>query len=115
MSGGAESLFPVFIGLWAALGLFSAGFFFLNRNASLKRKVWPPFVAAVALLFAGFAWALGVPEQLFYFLVPATVLITVLNLRAVQFCDACGSTVMNQNPFMKPEFCSKCGAKLGKP
>ena len=108
--GSAEQVFPVFIAVWVVLGLSSAAFFFLNKNAPLKRKVWPPFVVITGVLFVGFAWAMGFPADFFFVLVPATAVITALNLRAVQFCNSCGATLMSQNPFSRPAFCSKCGA-----
>lgn len=108
----AEQIFPIFIGVWVVLGLFSAVFFFLGKNAQLKRKVWPPFTIATAVLFVGFAWAMGFPSEVFFVMVPAVALITFLNLRSTKFCDACGKTIMSQNPFSSPEFCSKCGSKL---
>lgn len=110
--GNPDKLFPIFFGVWAVLGLLSAGFFFLNRNASLKRKVWPPFNIFTGLLFIGFIWAMGFPAHVLYIAVPAVALITLLNLRAMQFCGSCGATLMNQNPLSRPAFCSKCGAKL---
>lgn len=112
--GNPNQVFPVFLGVWVVLGLFSAAFFFLGKNASLKRKVWPPFTIATAILFVGFVWAMGFPSQVFFIMIPAVALITFLNLRSVKFCDACGKTIMSQNPFSRPEFCSKCGAKLGQ-
>jgi hypothetical protein len=110
--GNADQVFPVFFGVWVVLGLFSAGFFFLNKNAALKRKVWPPFLVATGMLFLGFMWAMGLPAEAFFLAVPAVALITLLNLRAVRFCNSCGATLMSQNPFTRPTFCSKCGAKL---
>lgn len=105
--GNSEQVFPVFFGVWVLLGLFSASFFFLSKNAHLKRKVWPPFIVITGILFAGFVWAMG-----FLIVIPAVALITFLNLRAVQFCNSCGATIMTQNPLSKPMFCSKCGAGL---
>jgi len=110
--GSPGQVFPVFIGVWVVLGLFSAGFFFLGKNAKLKRKVWPPFVVATAVLFVGFTWATDLPADALFIVVPVVALITILNLRAVQFCNSCGATVMSQNFFSKPAFCSKCGAGL---
>jgi hypothetical protein len=107
-----SQVFPIFFGIWIVLGLFSAAFFFLGKNAKLKRKVWPPFTIATAILFVGFAWAMGFPSQVFLFMIPFVGLITFLNLRSVKFCDACGKTIMNQNPISPPQFCSKCGARL---
>ena len=110
--GNPDQVFPVFFGVWVVLGLFSAGFFFLNKNAQLKRKVWPRFVVVTGALFAGFVWAMGFPSHVMFIVVPAVALITVLNLHAVQFCNSCGATIMSQNPLSKPAFCSKCGAGL---
>jgi hypothetical protein len=110
--GSAEQVFPVFFGVWVVLGLFSTVFFFLNKNANLKRKVWPPFVIATGLLFLGFTWAMGFPAHVMYIAAPAVFVITLLNLRAMRFCSSCGATQMSQNPFSKPEHCSKCGAHL---
>jgi hypothetical protein len=61
------------------------------------------------MLFIGFVWAMGVASPIF---IIAVVIITVLNLRAVKFCDACGKTMMIQNPLSPPQYCSKCGAQL---
>jgi len=109
--GNPDPIFPIFFGFWV-LGLFAAGFFFLNRNAQLKRKVWPPFVVAAGVLFAGFVWATGAPAEVLVIVVPVVALITTWNLRAVQFCNNCGATIMSQNPLSRPAFCSKCGTSL---
>jgi hypothetical protein len=108
----ANHVFPVFIGVWIALAVFSGAFFFLNSNAALKRKVWPPFAIATGVLFVGFVWAMGLPTTFFIVIILVVELITLLNFRAMKFCDACGRTLMHQNPFFTPQFCSKCGAKL---
>ncbi|KQV45118.1 hypothetical protein [Massilia sp. Root335] len=78
----------------------------------MKRKVWPPFLGIVGVLFLGFTWTMGVPLETFFFAVPAVALITLLNLRTVRFCNSCGATLRSQNAFSKPAYCSKCGAKL---
>jgi hypothetical protein len=110
----AVQVFPIFFGVWVVLGLCSAAFFFLNKNAVLKRRVWPPFVVGTGVLFLGFAMAIGLPAEIMYVAVPAVVAITLLNLRAVQFCGSCGATQMSQNPFSKATYCSKCGAGFEK-
>jgi hypothetical protein len=110
----AERIFPIFFGVWVVLGIFSSAFFFLNKNAVLKRKVHPPFVIGVGVLFLTFGWLMGIPDQPFFFcvMVPAVVVITFLNIRNTRFCNSCGRTVFTQNPFAPPKFCSKCGAGL---
>jgi ribosomal protein L37AE/L43A len=57
---------------------------------------------------------MGVPAETFYLMVPVVALITLLNLRATQFCNSCGTTIVSRNAFSIPTFCSKCGAKLGQ-
>ena len=107
-----NQVFPIFVGVWIVLGIFSSAFFFLSKNASLKRKIWPPFTIATGVLFVAFVWAMGFPSQALLFMVPVVGLITFLNLRSAKFCDACGKTIMGRNPLAPPQFCSKCGAKL---
>lgn len=113
MDGGdAASVFPIFFGVWMLLGLGSFAFFHLNRNAVLKRKVWPIVVLLSGILFIGFIWKMGIRGNGVYMAVPAVVLISLLNLRATKFCDSCGRTLHNQGLFSAAEYCPKCGVKL---
>lgn len=107
-----DEIFPIFFGTWVVLGIISFAIFFIGKNAQLKRKLWPPFVIGTGVLFIGFICAMGFGGQALYIMVPAVVLITFLNLRSTKFCDSCGKTIINQNFLVRPEFCSKCGAKL---
>jgi hypothetical protein len=107
-----DQYFPIAIGVWIALGLLSAGFFFLYKNAAVKRKVFLPFMVLVGLLFLGFGVATDMPTDMLAIVVPFLVVIIYLNLRTVKFCDACGTTNMSSNPLKAPAFCHKCGAKL---
>lgn len=99
-----------FFAIWVLLGLFSTGFFFINRNAGLKRKVWPWFVIGTGVLFLGFSGFSG-GYQILYFAGPAVALITIMNLHLVKFCDSCGKTIYTAF-LLSPKFCSQCGAKL---
>ena len=109
-----ERIFPIFFGVWIVLGIASAAFFFLNHNAALKRKVFPPFVIFIGVLFLAFVILMGFARDRFFFvvMVPFVALITFLNIRSTRFCDACGKTLVSQNPFSRRKFCSKCGADL---
>ena len=88
-----------------------AGFLYvqLSRNASIKRIVWPIVVVAFGVAFLyiplhdpQFGWPfsglMAIPLAFLYF-------------RFV-FCPVCGRTIRRNGLFGKPEFCSKCGAKL---
>lgn len=114
MGAQAERVFPIFFGVWIVLGVFSAAFFFLNNNAALKRKVHPPFVIGIGVLFIIFGVLMGFGRDAFFFIVivPAVAVITILNLRNTKFCGSCGKTLISQNPFTPPKFCSKCGTSL---
>lgn len=112
MNAQAQQVFPIFIGVWILLGAGSAAFFLLNSNAGLKRKVLPPFVIGTSILFLGFNVLMGFPLQALLVTGPVVALIAYLNLRATKFCDACGKTLMNQNPFSPAKYCSRCGAEL---
>jgi hypothetical protein len=105
----AERVFAV---TWIVLCVVSWGFFFFNKNGALKRKVFLPFLIGTALLFLGFAAAMGIPLHVLPFIAAALVLITFLNYRVTRFCDTCGRSTIGQNPFLPPQFCSKCGAAL---
>ena len=108
----ADAVFPIFMTVWVVLGLGTSAFFFLNKDSALKRKVLPTFSVAVGALFLFFVWMMGAPTEVLIVGVPAVVLITVLNLRSIRFCDSCGKTLMGQNPLSPPKFCSKCGSPL---
>ena len=110
--GSPDTVFPIFLGTWIVLGIISFVIFFLGKNAQLKRKLWPPFVIGAGVLFAVFVTLMGFPLDTFYIMGPALILITYLNLTRTKFCDSCGKTIINQNFFAKPEYCTKCGEKL---
>jgi len=106
------TVFPFFLATWAALAVASFVFFQFNRNAALKRKLWPVFTIGIAILFIAFAWLMGLRDRGLYFIVPAVALITWLNIRFMKFCDACGRTLYPHPPFIRYEFCPSCGGKL---
>jgi fatty acid desaturase len=106
----AQHVFPVFFVIWALLGVGGALFFYGNRDASLKRKLWPCFIVLVGLLFLGFTWSLlGSIPLPFVVLIPV---IMFINIRMTRFCDSCGRTVVSRNLFAPAKFCQGCGAEL---
>lgn len=112
-----DGLPPEFVAFtvpWAILGLSSFLFFHFNRNAALKRRVWPAFIVTIGIIFAGFVFhVMGHQQpQVLYFMVPAIILISFLNIRTTLFCDACGKTLYRQPIFSRARFCPHCGAEL---
>jgi len=108
------TIFPIFFATWVVLGVASFAFFQLNRNAALKRKLWPIFSVGVGILFIVFAWLMGLRDRQLYFVFPAVALIAYLNVRFIKFCDSCGRTIYRQPPFVSYHFCPSCGAKLAE-
>lgn len=103
-----------FIFIWILLGIGSFLFFHFHRNTALKRRVFPVFVIATAVVFGGFIYfAMGRQQpQVLLVAVPALVLISFLNIRQIRFCDSCGKTLYRQPVFSRPQFCPHCGGKL---
>jgi CHASE2 domain-containing sensor protein len=106
--------FLLFMGFWVALALSSFLFFHFNRNAALKRRIWPAFILAIGLIFGGFVYfIMGQHQpQVLYLMVPAIIVISFLNFRATRFCDACGKTLHRQPIFSRTQFCPHCGSEL---
>jgi hypothetical protein len=107
---GHASEFVVVLFAWTLAGIVSA-FFFLNRNAALKRRLWPPFAVASAILLLVIVWWF-LPSEALYVAAPLAALVTFINLRVVKFCNACGATTQNL-PFRPARFCARCGHPLG--
>ena len=106
---GPNADYLIVVAAWIIAGSVGA-FLFINRNADLKRRLWPPYVIGAAVLFLFICWWF-VPIEVFYVGVPLVALITYINLHAVKFCDACGATAQNL-PFRRARFCPRCGAPL---
>ena len=105
--------FTIFAVFWVALGLASFLFFQFNRDATLKRRVFPFFAIAVGLIFGAFLiYMTRGFSQVVFLAVPMIALITFLNIRMTRFCDSCGRTLYRQPLFTRPGFCPHCGAQL---
>ena len=99
--------------IWGALGLGSFLFFHFNRNAALKRRIWPAFIILVGAIFGGFMYYSGFRQpQAFYIFGPALIIISFLNIRTTRFCGSCGKTLYRQPIFSRIQFCPYCGAEL---
>ncbi|HEY5800983.1 MAG TPA: hypothetical protein VIT92_12230 [Burkholderiaceae bacterium] len=106
------SVAPVFV-LIICFAVPAALFFWLSRNAPLKRKLFPfvllpPFLAFMLIPLR--------PGPLAFRLLFGAALIYIYwsHLRCTQFCDACGRTVYSRNPFTPARYCQYCGAELHK-
>ena len=106
----------IFFALWlvlAGLTLASWLFFWRNRDAQLKRKIWRLGTAISGTIFVLFVLLASWPHvQIVFFMLPVVALITWLNLRNTKFCDQCGATLFNHNWFSTIRYCPHCGATL---
>ena len=108
-----EPVFFSFFVFWVVLGISAFLFFHLNRDARLKKKIYPWFVVGIGIIFASFsAWMSDWQPFVFLVMLPMVALITFLNIRMTKFCESCGRTVYRQ-PLLGPsKFCPHCGSSL---
>ena len=104
--------FLAFLVIWFCLGIGSLVFYQFCHNAQLKRRVHPWWMTFVGVLFLIFMLSEGIPPSALIFMGPAVLLITLLNIKFVRFCDGCGATVRMGNLFRKPHYCPRCGSQL---
>jgi hypothetical protein len=97
---------------WVGMGIVATAFYLLSRNATLKRRLMVPIAVISAIYFLAFVYTVGAPQFVFYFIVPAVFVISILNILSTKFCDGCGRTLYRQ-PILRPmSYCPYCGAKL---
>jgi hypothetical protein len=110
---GLPTQFIALMVIWGLLGLGSFLFFHLNRNAALKRRIWPVYIVSVGLVLGGLMYfSMGRQRDVLYLGVPAIILISFLNIRTTRFCESCGKTLYSQPIFSRTQFCPHCGAEL---
>ncbi|MBA8886699.1 hypothetical protein FHW12_000890 [Dokdonella fugitiva] len=85
--------YPWFVATWCAMSLGGLAFFAFNRDAALKRRLFLPILLFSNVTLLAFMLLTGAPGEFLLVAVPMLALITVLNLRAVRFCDGCGRTL----------------------
>ena len=107
----SKEIFGIFFGTWVVLGIVSWVFFTFYKNISVKRKILPPWLIFIGVLFIFFIYLMGAPVQAYWIVVPAIIVITALNMYVIRFCDSCGK-VFNKFPFQGIKYCAKCGAEL---
>ena len=84
----------------------------VSRDASLKRRLYPPMLILSSVIFFSMVASVRVPWPFLLLSAPVLVVIVLLNLRNTKFCDACGQAVTNPGSIQPPTVCSKCGAAL---
>jgi len=103
---------PYFLATWVVPGTLGMWFFFVDRNVNRKKRLLPFFIIGTGALFVIFVFLITADLRVLAFVLPASILIAVMNLRMIKVCSSCGRTVQSGIMFAKAEYCSKCGAKL---
>ena len=108
-----------FVGTWIVLAIVGFFLFYFGKDAAFKRKWFPRYIVLVGVLFVFFVATQSVVSSgslgslgILVVIVPAVYLISYMNIRTTKFCNKCGTTLINMNPFSPMKFCSKCGAGL---
>ncbi|MGA2903847.1 MAG: hypothetical protein ABSD98_08445 [Candidatus Korobacteraceae bacterium] len=102
--------FAIFFVCWIALAIGS-WIFYSKASYATKKAAHPFILTAAGIAFIGFAeWIFH--WRLPWFFVVAVVVIIFLNFRLTRFCPQCNATLYGGGGFFRPNFCSKCGAKL---
>lgn len=112
---GAPLFVIVFIIFWCLLGIVSELFFWLNKNTSLKKKVFPWFIIASGSIFYCFIlFVVPINHETWWILLllgGGTVWIGWLSIRCTKFCDHCGKKNVVYPFFAQMEYCHRCGHK----
>jgi len=106
--------FAIFVPVWIGIGVVTWIMFSARTSYETKRRWAPRLIVLAGLLFIGFFyWAMGPTGNILF---PAAIaLITIINLRTVQFCPGCGALQRRPGLFSRPRHCYKCGHDLQKP
>lgn len=108
----ANDIFFSYFGIWFVLSILISAFFWFNKNAALKRRLWPPVMILSAFLFLFFISQMGENAPSLFIMTPLAALAAFLNIRGVRFCSECGKIHLPKSLFFPPKYCLKCGADL---
>jgi hypothetical protein len=84
----------------------------LARRLAAKRRWHPRIVFGLGALFVLLMWLMEPPTHVFFFVLAAVLLISFLNWKFTRFCPACAKTLVQNPPWSKMMYCTKCGARL---
>jgi hypothetical protein len=105
--------FQWFFPIWGILGIGTFVFYSFNRNVTLKRKIHPWLVSGIGFVFWLFIIWVGFPLPICIGALLVIALITILNIKMIQFCDHCGKTIQSGG-FSKIKYCPKCGNEINR-
>lgn len=98
---------------WLVLGLCSFLFFRFNKNAGLKRFIFPFFLTSINFIFLYFVWTvMKVDGPFLYIFTFGVVAVAIVNYRKTRFCNTCGATVYSGSLIAPPSVCAKYDTRL---
>jgi hypothetical protein len=95
---------PWFVMTWILLALSGLWFTYFGTNIARKKRLIPFFIIGSGALFIVFVLLMIGDVRVLLFMVPAVVLICLLNLRMIRVCsvmqtnDSCGSRGLSSAP-----------------
>jgi hypothetical protein len=103
--------FVVVMGVWVVGTLAAGAFFFGSNDATAKRRWYPTCLVGYSL---GFVLWIGLATNLEVALIctPFAGLIGWSYWRQMRFCESCGGTEFEIEPFRRPQACRRCGKPL---
>jgi hypothetical protein len=97
---------------WLIIVIAGAVFFDRNRNARLKRWLWPVWITGSSLSFVeAVCSALG---HISVAIIAIAIAVGLINLLAQKFCPTCGLSQYANNPFRSDNKCTECGSALSR-
>lgn len=106
-----ERVFVIF-GVVAAVYFATALYLWLSKDHLAKRRLLLFAAFAVSVGFLGLFVLMGFPTGSLLGFAAMIGVAAFLQVRAIQFCAACGATVTNQLLWSRAQYCPKCGASL---
>lgn len=101
----------VALGAMGTTLLVGSGYFYIARNATRKRRLWPLWLAIVTGIFGLWGWFIGGLATGALLLILSAPILMLYKSR-VKFCEGCGRTVTSSLMSPVAEFCPKCGKPL---
>jgi hypothetical protein len=103
--------------IWCALVVPNAVFYFVNKDAKLKRKIHPWWMWGIGVTMMVASVWLGRAQMnlpIFLFIIAINAAFSFYYTKAIVFCDTCGKTMFRLYPFQKTAHCSRCAIKDSK-
>jgi hypothetical protein len=82
-------IWPLFIATWVVLGTAGSWLTFIDKNAPRKKRLLPVFIIGTGATFVVFVFLITRDLRVLAFVLPAAVLISLLNLRMTKVCSSC--------------------------